>query len=165
EKTQSKRQKTGQEYLNEKLLTVVGESFTLGKMATMLLHISQIEKTPLTAAEAIRAIAFIIEEAEESRTLTEISNKVMETMSEKVASQVITALAPHVANMLQALDLLGTRINEIDQLQTTLSSNWNTQLAEASLQRTEEAADAILSSLEDIKNIVALLTPSLDSTQ
>ncbi|KIK79404.1 hypothetical protein PAXRUDRAFT_16349 [Paxillus rubicundulus Ve08.2h10] len=67
--------------------------------------------------------------------------------------------------MLQASDLLSTRINEIDQLQTTLFPNWNTQLAEASLKCTEEAADAILSSLEDIKNIVALLTPSLYSTQ
>ncbi|KIJ10430.1 hypothetical protein PAXINDRAFT_16583 [Paxillus involutus ATCC 200175] len=46
-----------------------------------------------------------------------------------------------------------------------MHTNASEQSIEASATRAEEAADAVVSSLEDAKNTIMLLTPSLDATQ
>ncbi|KIK91275.1 hypothetical protein PAXRUDRAFT_13868 [Paxillus rubicundulus Ve08.2h10] len=80
-------------------------------------------------------------------------------------AQVIRATFAHVANMLQLTDMLNTNTKELEDLYMSSKTNTEASAANDSPTRVEEAADAILSSLEDVKNSIALLTPSLDCTQ
>ncbi|KIJ11401.1 hypothetical protein PAXINDRAFT_157320 [Paxillus involutus ATCC 200175] len=156
--------KSGAAYLNKSLLSVVGESFTIEHLATMLFHISQMDTIPLMAIEAIRAVAFLLEDDAASQIAAIMTAHITDLASKEIASQVITAIAPHV---LKTSESLHENVEEIKQLQTSISSNSNPNAIniQVSIERVEEATDAILSSLEDVKNVVTLLNPSLEATQ
>ncbi|KAF9234669.1 hypothetical protein BU15DRAFT_52371, partial [Melanogaster broomeanus] len=86
---------SGAAYLNKTLLSLVGEPFTSEHLATTLLHISQMDKMPLAAIEAIRAVAFLLEEESVSKT-TSTSLKMnlenVKQMHENLPSSVDTIL-------------------------------------------------------------------------
>ncbi|KIK78277.1 hypothetical protein PAXRUDRAFT_164420 [Paxillus rubicundulus Ve08.2h10] len=102
-----------EEYLNHKLLAVVGLPSTSERLAATLFHISQMDKIPSATIEAIQAVAFILEEEATTSTIKELKNQITEGTSKEVASQVITSIAPHVANMLKASDSLNSKISQL----------------------------------------------------
>ncbi|KIK81157.1 hypothetical protein PAXRUDRAFT_156768, partial [Paxillus rubicundulus Ve08.2h10] len=90
-------------YLQQKALSVVGKPFTLEHLTYTLFHISKIDKVHRTVIEAIRATAFLLEAGATSKT------------ADTITKHVITAIAPHVTNILQASETLNTKIQHIEQ--------------------------------------------------
>ncbi|KAF9231099.1 hypothetical protein BU15DRAFT_82830 [Melanogaster broomeanus] len=134
----------------------------------MLFHISQISKIPLAAVEAIRAVAFLLEEEATFKIALAVTSYISEQASKEIASQVITAISPHIANLFQTAEMMAENIEGTKQIQQAISDAQElekTPTMSFHIDRVEDAADAVLSSLEDIKNIITLLSPSLDATQ
>ncbi|KAF9232848.1 hypothetical protein BU15DRAFT_80763 [Melanogaster broomeanus] len=123
------------------------------------------DKIPLMVIEAIRSVAFLLEEDVTSRIATIVTSHISDLASKEITSHVIRAIAPHVANILTTSEALHENVEEIKKLHSSLSSNPNADDIDISIGRVEEATDAVLSSLEDVKNVVTLLNPSLEATQ
>ncbi|KIK77857.1 hypothetical protein PAXRUDRAFT_28736 [Paxillus rubicundulus Ve08.2h10] len=123
------------------------------------------DKLPRPAIEAMRAMVFLLEAEATSKTAQSITTFLATNTTEVTAAQVITAITPHVASILQASETLNANIQRIERIQTAISINTKGSKIKALATRAEEAVDAVASSLEDTKNAITLLTPSLDATQ
>ncbi|KIK78007.1 hypothetical protein PAXRUDRAFT_87937, partial [Paxillus rubicundulus Ve08.2h10] len=154
-------------FLERQLLCITGKDFTADSIATILLHITQIPKLPLTAKEAIRAVAFILDHASSSEIADDIQNKLQASLVDLVSKHVIATLSPHIAQLLGTIEEFKNKLTAIEKLRKDIEvKEVITQgILGASLECTEEVADGVLNSLEDIKNIVDTLTPLLESTQ
>ncbi|KIJ61044.1 hypothetical protein HYDPIDRAFT_169927 [Hydnomerulius pinastri MD-312] len=156
---------SGAAFLATSLLSLVGEPFTLEHLAATLFHITQIDKVPRQAKEAIQAVAFLLEGEVTSHTATAVISHISESVTKEVTQHVVGAISLQMAKILQASESLNSNIKGFEQLQAAVTACPEIDGLGASVERAEEAADAVLSSLEDVKNTIALLTPSLDATQ
>ncbi|KAF9231250.1 hypothetical protein BU15DRAFT_56398 [Melanogaster broomeanus] len=107
---------SGAAYLNKSLLSLVGEPFSSEHLVTILFHISQIAKVPLAAVEAIRATAFLLEDETTSKIASTVTSHISETAPKEIASQVITAISPHIANLFKATEMIQENLEEIKQM-------------------------------------------------
>ncbi|KIK73036.1 hypothetical protein PAXRUDRAFT_21301 [Paxillus rubicundulus Ve08.2h10] len=140
-----------EEYLNKSLITLEGEPFTPEHLSSMLFHIMQMEKVPLPVVEAIRVVAFLLENQAASKNAKLITSHITTQALKDIAAQVITAISLHIANMLITSESMTSRIKDLEKLQSDMKANAESTGPIASVERAEEAADAILSSLEDVK--------------
>ncbi|KAN0094967.1 hypothetical protein V8E55_003254 [Tylopilus felleus] len=122
---QVKDAESGAAYLEKTLLSLVGHSFTIEHLATVLLHITQLNGVPLLAVEAIRAVAFLLEREAITRIAEAVATQIKTELSKEVASHVITAISPHVVNFLNANKLLNNCIGSLDALHTSAANNLN----------------------------------------
>ncbi|KAG1893399.1 uncharacterized protein F5891DRAFT_1196443 [Suillus fuscotomentosus] len=74
-------------HLEKTAMAILGKPYTFDNISDILFHITQMPGVTLPVQTAIRAIAFILEEAAEVVT------------ANSVAKLVITAIAPHIANI------------------------------------------------------------------
>ncbi|KAN0086066.1 hypothetical protein V8E55_007200 [Tylopilus felleus] len=147
-----------------KLICRVGHPFTISHLAKSLVHISQLEKVSRPAVEAIRVVAFLLQDHAASELATLVLDQIKMTAA-KVSNHVITVISPHVANILHSAELLHNNIDKINHTEKTIIDSLTPAALEAFVGRAEEAADAIFSGINNVKNTIELLTPSLDSTQ
>ncbi|KAF8835424.1 hypothetical protein BDN67DRAFT_984634 [Paxillus ammoniavirescens] len=145
----------------------MGEDFTLASAAIILLHITQIPKLPLIAKEAIRAVAFILEHVSSSKLAANLQNQLQASLVDSVTKHVIVALSPHFTQLHGSAEDLQDKVAALEKLwkDTEAKEVIAQGLLSTSMDHTEEAADGLLNSLKDIKNIIDILTPSLESTQ
>ncbi|KIK78060.1 hypothetical protein PAXRUDRAFT_17089 [Paxillus rubicundulus Ve08.2h10] len=157
----------GANFLERQLLCITGKDFTTDSITTILLHITQIPKLPLTAKEAIRTVAFILDHASSSKIADDIQNKLQASLVDSVSKHVTSALSPHIAQLLRTTEDFKNKLATIEKLRKDIEvKEVITQgILGASLECMEEAADGVLNNLEDVKNIIDTLTPSLESTQ
>ncbi|KAF9245443.1 hypothetical protein BU15DRAFT_71192 [Melanogaster broomeanus] len=140
---------SGAVYLNKSLLSLVGEPFTTEHLATTLFHITQMDKMPLAAIEAIRAVAFLLEEESTSKIATSVTAHLQDQTSKAIVTQVISAISPHIANILTTSDSLKENLEDIKQIHGNLSPALNT----------------VLTRLDEVESSFTLLKPSLDAAQ
>ncbi|KIK76206.1 hypothetical protein PAXRUDRAFT_51592, partial [Paxillus rubicundulus Ve08.2h10] len=154
-------------FLERQLLCLMGEDLNLESAATILLHITQIPKLPLIAKEAICAVAFILGHVLSSKLAADLQNQLQASLVDSVTKHVIVALSPHFAQLQGSAEDLQDKIVALAKLQkdTEVKEVIAQGLLSASMDCTEEEADGLLNSLKNIKNIINILTPSLESTQ
>ncbi|KIJ10222.1 hypothetical protein PAXINDRAFT_16731 [Paxillus involutus ATCC 200175] len=163
ENYQVKDAESGLSYLENKLLCIVGEPVIPEHLITTILNITQLKNVPRPVIEALRAVAYLIEEQEALKMATAIATHIKEKTSGEITSHVITAITPHMASMLITAEHLDTNTKNMENI---LEAHQHAPTdIDNKLERIENAADAILSSFEDIKDAISLLSPSLDSTQ
>ncbi|KIK81437.1 hypothetical protein PAXRUDRAFT_35874 [Paxillus rubicundulus Ve08.2h10] len=107
---------SGLKYLESKLLCIVGEPINSEHLMTTLFNISQLKNISRPAIEAIRAITYLIGEQEASKVAITISEQVKEIISGEVTSQVVIAISPHMANLLQMAEQMETNTKELEKL-------------------------------------------------
>ncbi|KIK74968.1 hypothetical protein PAXRUDRAFT_19387 [Paxillus rubicundulus Ve08.2h10] len=122
----------------------MGKDFTLESAAIILLHITQIPKLHLIAKEAIHAVAFTLEHVSSSKLATDLQNQLQASLVNSVTKHVIVTLSPHPAQLQKE-----TEVKEVIA-QGLLSTSMNC---------TEEAADRLLNSLEDITRTSSTSSP------
>ncbi|KIK79515.1 hypothetical protein PAXRUDRAFT_161152, partial [Paxillus rubicundulus Ve08.2h10] len=154
-------------FLERQLLCLVGEDITLKSAATVLLHITQISKLPFIAKEAIHAVTFILEYVSSSKLAADLQNQPQASLVDSVTEHVIVTLSPHITQLQGSAEDLHNKVAALEKLQkdTEVKEVITQGLLSTSMDHTEEVADRLLNSPEDIKNIVNVLTPSLKSTQ
>ena len=86
----------GEKYLHSKLLSLANHPFMLEHISSTLFHISQIEGIPLLVAEAVHAIAFIIDK----ECTSHMAEVLIKHIKDTVASKVVTAILPHLGELL-----------------------------------------------------------------
>ena len=136
---------SGSAYLSKTLLCLAGEPFTLEHLTNTLLHITQIKNISRPAIEAIRAVAFLLEQEVTIKTAEAVAAQVSKEISQGVVKHVITAIAPHMANLLTTNETLTANVETFGQVKT--------------------AADLVNTGASAVKDAVDQLTPSLTATQ
>ena len=162
---QVKDAESGAAYLEKTLLSLVGHSFTIEHLATVLLHIMQLNGVPLLAVEAIRAVAFLLEREAITRIAEAIATQIKTELSKEVASHVITTISPHVVNFLNANKLLNNCIGSLDALHTSAANNLNGETMTTMADRVTSAVDTVTMGVSTVKDAMDQLTPSLAATQ
>ncbi|KAG0692217.1 hypothetical protein DFH29DRAFT_1009072 [Suillus ampliporus] len=140
--SQVTNENTARSELEKHFLITPATEITMDSLITALLDFTiQTPSLSVMCIDIIRAVAILL----------------LKTDHEMKTNKIATAV----------IDLISDSIN---RLENTLSKkDLNTELENANvvatIARAEDAADGVLSSVEEIKNIVNLLTPSLDSVQ
>ncbi|KAF9234573.1 hypothetical protein BU15DRAFT_65569 [Melanogaster broomeanus] len=101
-----------------------------------------------------------MEEESMAMTINTIVLQITEVASKEIAAQVITAITPHVANLFQITESMKTNVEGLEQLQTSETLNPTLLTMEVTMDRVEDTTDVVLSSIDNIKGIISMLTPS-----
>ena len=129
-----KDSKGGVSYLENHLLVPIGEPITNTLLSLTLLHITQLPNVPKTAIEAIRSVAFILEEDSQNQA------------AETISSKVVAAIAPHIGILHVTVDELKLHTETLPQSNQNLTN----------------AITNLSSSIDDTKNTVESLKEKLD---
>ncbi|KAG2092513.1 uncharacterized protein F5147DRAFT_822450 [Suillus discolor] len=78
---------SAQNYLTQTAMAISGKPYSVDNLSDILFHITQLPGMTLPAQNAIRAVAFLLEEAAEIE------------MADKVAKLVLTAITPQIAKL------------------------------------------------------------------
>jgi hypothetical protein len=144
-----------------------GEPLTNESLHLTILHITQYPGIPRTAVEGLRAVALILESIPSPPTNTsdETMQQFRDHLTSSLTEHVIAAISPQIASILTASESLKANALEIAQMKKTLEDNQPDSGASKAASRAEVAADAVLSSIADVKNAIEILAPSLNATQ
>ncbi|KAG1728961.1 uncharacterized protein EDB91DRAFT_1312874 [Suillus paluster] len=145
-----------------------------------ILHITQYTGIPRTAIEGLRAVALILEDSIKTRPeealsvqqlmdslSTSLSAQLVADLSNTLSSHVIAAISPQVVNILTASETLKSNVDAIAKFKAVIEENSKEDNSSASAAATcaELAADAVLSSITDVKNAIDSLTPPPSAVQ
>ncbi|KAG1895656.1 uncharacterized protein F5891DRAFT_1281019 [Suillus fuscotomentosus] len=146
-----------------------------------ILYITQYTGIPRIVVEGLRATVLLLEDNLNSNAnaatpniqqITEsisasLSTQVAADLSSSLSAHVIAAISPHVASILTASETLKTNVDEIAKLKDILTENSKEDngTASAAATRAEKAADAVLNSIADVKNVVESLNAPLSTTK
>ncbi|KAF9233875.1 hypothetical protein BU15DRAFT_79667 [Melanogaster broomeanus] len=95
-----------------------------------------------------------MEEESMAMTINAITPEIKEAASKEIAAQVITAIAPHVPNMLQISESMKANMEGLEQIQASETLKPTLSTMEVTMERVEDAVDAVLSSIDDINHII-----------
>ena len=110
-------------------------------------------------------VVYLLQEQVASEIATLILNHIKTNVVKEVTNHVITVISLHVTNIHKSAESLHNNIDELNNTQNTLPNSLLPLALEATVGRAKEAADTVLSSIQDVQNAILLLTPSLDTTQ
>ena len=162
-----KNTESGKAFLEKSPFCHPGEHLSNDKLILTLFHITQYPGIPRTAIEGLRAVALLLEEGATPKPLDESIQQFKEAISTSLTAHVIAALSPQVAAILTTSETLKANVTDIIQAKKAFieETQRTPESATAAATRAEEAADAVLSSIGDVKNAIELLAPSLNATQ
>ena len=110
-------------YLSSRLLSIPDRPMDMYNISATLLQIVHLKSMPLAAKEAIRAIAYIIDD----HAALEITEAILPHIvapapaTERITNEVIKALAPHMANLLHTSQSITNTSDTLKTNQTALS--------------------------------------------
>ncbi|KAG2158961.1 uncharacterized protein EDB93DRAFT_1245517 [Suillus bovinus] len=168
-----KDKESGISFLEKSPFHRSGEPLTNDSLVFTILHITQYTGIPRTTIEGLRAIALLLEDglktATEDQMLiqrlsnslsTSLSTQVIDNLSNMLSTHIIAAISPQVASILTASDTLKLNIDAITKYKSTIEENSkedNTSASAAAI-RAELAAEAVLSSISNVKDAIESLT-------
>ncbi|KAG1735901.1 uncharacterized protein EDB91DRAFT_1083531 [Suillus paluster] len=160
-------------FLEKSPFRQIGETMSNESLILTILHITQYTGIPRIVIEGLRVVAILLEDGLKTRqeaTLTTqqltdsisaaISTQLVLDLSNTLSSHVIAAISPQIASILMASETLKSNVNKIAKFKTIIETNLkedNTS-ASAAANRAELAADAVLSSITDVKSAIESLT-------
>ncbi|KAG1803596.1 uncharacterized protein HD556DRAFT_594542 [Suillus plorans] len=159
---------TAEDYLTKKSLCLSGEPYTLTHLISILFQITQISSSiPLPVITAIRAVAFIMKKHEASELAKEVAQQITEAITPNIVDNVIAAIAPQVAKVLTASDLLETTLGQVEHIRSSLvrEREEKEQNFATAVERIEEMAGNLYGVVEECQNKLTPLPPLLESTK
>ncbi|KAH7921217.1 hypothetical protein BV22DRAFT_1049801, partial [Leucogyrophana mollusca] len=97
---------SGKAYLEKFLLAKIGEPYTIPHIETILFNIAQLDKVPLPAQNAIRAVAYVLTEIQTDETI------------ERITNSVVVAISPHVAKVHASSESLSKIVVDLEEAKT-----------------------------------------------
>ncbi|KAG0693418.1 hypothetical protein DFH29DRAFT_1007309 [Suillus ampliporus] len=125
-------------------MAISGKLFSTDKLSDMLFHITQFPGVTLPAQNAIRAVAFLLEDAAAIES------------ADKIAKLVLTAISPQVAQIHVASENISTMATQMNTMQTKISesiTNTNSNNIDAIIDSVD-----IGSRIEKVQEAVTTLT-------
>ncbi|KAG1864430.1 hypothetical protein F4604DRAFT_1683425 [Suillus subluteus] len=162
-------------YLEKSPFRQIGEPISNESLVLTILHITQYTGIPRVAIEGLRAVALLLEDGLKTRSETapsiqqitdslsaSLSAQLVLDLSNTLSSHVIAAISPQVATILTASETLKSNVDEIAKFKTIIEANLkeDSTSTSAAANRAELAADAVLSSITDVKSAIESLTTS-----
>ncbi|KAG2153438.1 uncharacterized protein EDB93DRAFT_1270994 [Suillus bovinus] len=154
-----------------------GILFSLDSLIFTILHITQHTGIPRVVIKGLRAVALHLEDSSTRKsTIAEVdiqqitdslsaslSNHVVSTLSSALSTHVVAAISPQVASILTTSETLKANVKEIAKLKTTLAENTTIGpgLGSEAASRAEQAAEAVLNSIMEVKTVMEGLTSPL----
>jgi hypothetical protein len=137
-------QEEGKSYLECTLLTVPGVYWTIEAMSTTLLQVTQFKGIPCQAINALRSIAFVLEQVEDNARCA------------RIATQVKESLAADRVGMVTQLEEAAALVSKASTIAETAAA--------LSLQVTKEAAATILQIQNASTNMTMTVTQLSETT-
>lgn len=176
-----KDKESGVAFLEKSPFYQPGTPLSNANLLLTILYITQYTGIPRIVIEGLRAAVLLLEDGLNSNPVTatsdiqhitdsisaSLSAQVVADLSSSLSAHVIAAISPQVASILTASETLKTNVDEIAKLKSTLTENSkeDSGTASAAATRAEQAADAVLNSIVDVKNAMNSLTSPLSTTQ
>ena len=108
-------------YLSSRLLSIPDRPMDMYNISATLLQIVHLKSMPLAAKEAIRAIAYIIDDHAALEIAEAILPHIVAPATERITNKVIKALAPYMANLLHTSQSITNTSDTLKTNQTALS--------------------------------------------
>lgn len=152
-------------FLEKSLLAVVGKPFTLEQLATVLFHIMQISKIPKPAMEAIRAVAFLLEEKVHVKMAMAVTKWIAENLPNEITTHVVAAISPQLVDLLCINKDFKLNVNSLQSSHQEVIKSLTGKVLTPMVERISTATTNISDSLLEIKKTVSHLLSSLKTTQ
>ncbi|KAG1845002.1 hypothetical protein F4604DRAFT_1937248 [Suillus subluteus] len=175
-----KNKESGITFLEKSPFRQIGEPMSNESLVLTILYITQYTGIPCIAIEGLRAVALILEDSIKARPevtpsiqqltdsiSTSLSAQLVADLSNTLSSHVIVAISPQVATILTASETLKSNIDKIAKFNAAIEVNLkedNTSVSAAAT-HAELVADAVLSSITNVKNTLESLTPPPSAVQ
>ncbi|KAG2744744.1 hypothetical protein P692DRAFT_20744161, partial [Suillus brevipes Sb2] len=155
-----------EDYLNKNLLCHSDQPFSITHIISVLFHITQLKAIPLPAIEAIRAVAFILKKHEANEIAEIVAENITDNLAPKIVDHIIAAIAPQVAKILTSSESLDNTLKEAEKIRHSLEREREEKDGEkeTAAERIEEAANTLHDSIEECKNSIKLISPSIEKT-
>ncbi|KAG1888684.1 hypothetical protein F4604DRAFT_1915726 [Suillus subluteus] len=170
---------SGTTYLEKSPFRQISEPMSNESLVLTILHITQYTGIPRIAIEGLRVVALLLEDSLKTRMeappsiqqltdslLASLSAQLVLDLSNTLSSHVIAAILPQVATILTASETLKSNVDEIAKFKTIIETNLkeDSTSISAAAKRAELVADAVLSSITDVKGAIESLTAPPPST-
>jgi hypothetical protein len=155
-----------EDYLNKNLLCHSDQPFSITHIISVLFHITQLKAIPLPAIEAIRAVTFILKKHEANEIAELVAESITDNLAPKIVDHIIAARAPQVARIFTTSENLDNTLKEAERIRHSIEREKEEKEGETetAAERIEEAANTLHESIEECKNSLKLLLPSIDKT-
>lgn len=160
--------KSAECYLQDKLLSIQNQPFTLTHITSILFHITQMTTgIPLPVTTAIRAVAFVLKRHIACEIAEAAAEHLSDSISPKVTDQILATLTPQIDKIRKLSATLNSTILEAETLRKNIQyereekeNNFQT-----TAERIEEATNTLYESVDECKNAMNNLQPVLTATQ
>lgn len=153
------------------LLSIPDRPMNLHNISATLHQIIHLKVMPLPAKEALRAIAFILEDHAVSEIATTIIPHLVSPATEKLINKVIKAVAPYVADLLQTSQSVTDATNMLKTNHTSLTEVTHSLHDHLDLLKCQPKQDdpnsnphaaALNTDINNIKEAVSKISPTID---
>jgi ABC-type transporter Mla subunit MlaD len=161
----------GELYLTCHLLSIPDCPMDLHNVSATLHQIIHLRAMPLPAKEALRAIAYILEDHAVSEIATSIIPHLVTPTTEKLTNEVIKAIAPYIADLLRTSQSVTTATNMLKTNHTSLTEITHSLHDHLDLLKNQPKQDdpnlnphasALNIDITDIKEAVSKIPPTID---
>lgn len=94
-----------------------------------------------------------------------VLDQIKSTTAKELSNHIVSAISPHIANIFQSVESINNKANKLNNNQKAFMDVLTPDSLEATIGWAKDAANAVSSSVNNIKNAIELLTPFLKSTQ
>jgi hypothetical protein len=163
-------------YLTRHLLSTPDRPLDLHNISATLRQITHLPAMPLPAKEAIRAIAFILNDHAASEIVVSIISHIVTPATKQIAKEVIKATTPHIANLLHTSQSISDATNLLKSNQISLNEATRTlhdhldhldHLKRRQDQQSSNDPDTQMQSLDtnDIKSEISKIIPAINTSR